>query len=259
MMEVLKSADDVIAIRISGKLADTELADLVQRIESSLEAHEKTHMFMEVEGFSGFDPEGFARALPSGMAMLGKLGRFGRIAVVADQRWIRAWTRIESALLPGISYEIYSSDERDEALAWVEGRREQPHRPALKIIETDKPDVLGFEIDGKLTAEEVHSAALYFDEAMNQDRPIRLFGRIRRIGGADPSAVFDGRYLQMKLKALTRVERYALVGGPAWLRAWVAALDPIVKAELRHFGADEEALAWAWLGAEPKSERDVAA
>ena len=259
MLEVLKSADDVIAIKISGKLADAELADLVQRIEASLDGREKTHMFMEVEGFSGFDVDAFARALPRGMAMLGKLGRFGRIAVVADQQWIRAWTRIESALLPGISYEVYSSDDREEALAWVEGRREQPHGPSLKIIETDQPDVLGFEIDGTLTAEEVHAGALYFDEAMSRERPIRLFGRIRRIGGVEPSAFFDGKYLQMKLKALTSVERYAVVGGPAWLRAWVAALAPVVKAEVRHFEADEEALAWSWLGAEPKSERGLAA
>ena len=259
MLEFLKSADDVIAIRISGKLADAQLADLIDRIEGSLEAREKTHMFMEVESFSGFDLDDFARALPRGMAMLGKLGRFGRIAVVADQQWIRAWTRIESALLPGISYEVYSSDEREEALAWVEGRRDRPHRPSLKIIETDKADVFGFELDGELTAQELHDATAYFDQVFERPGPVSLLGRIRRIGGVDPAVFLNGKYFQMKLKALGKTERYAIVGGPAWLRAWVAALDPIMKPELRHFGADDEALAWAWLGAEPKSERALAA
>jgi len=43
------------------------------------------------------------------------------VAVVADQAWIRAGTRIESALLPHISYRTYMPDERSEALAWVVG------------------------------------------------------------------------------------------------------------------------------------------
>lgn len=47
---------------------------------------------------------------------------FGRVAVVADQAWVRIGTRLESALLPSISYHTYMPEERDQALAWVEGR-----------------------------------------------------------------------------------------------------------------------------------------
>ena len=53
------------------------------------------------------------------MPLFGQLGRFGRAAVVADQAWIRAGSRIESALLPGISYMVVGPEGRDEALAWV--------------------------------------------------------------------------------------------------------------------------------------------
>ena len=55
--------------------------------------------------------------------MLGKLNRFGRVAVVADQAWIRAMTRIESAILPFISYRVFEPAQRDEALAWAKGER----------------------------------------------------------------------------------------------------------------------------------------
>jgi len=58
------------------------------------------------------------RALP----LLGKLNRFGRVAVVADQAWVRAGSRLESALLPNISYRVCLPEERDEALAWVRGQ-----------------------------------------------------------------------------------------------------------------------------------------
>ena len=259
MLEFLNAPEDVIAVRIGGRLTDAELTQIVERVETSIEAREKTHIYMEVEDLSGLDLGALARHLPRGAAMLGKLGRFGRIAVVSDQRWIRAWTRLESALRPGISYELFMPDEKAQALAWVEGRRELPHAPSIKIIETDRPDVFGFELDGSVSAAEMEAVADYFDEAFDRGEPVRLLGRIRRIGGFEPAGLFSGKYLQMKLKALRRVERYALVGGPAWLRAWAEALDPLVAAELRHFEAEEEALAWAWLGAQPKSERALAA
>ena len=259
MLEYLKSADDVIAIKIGGKLSAAEFEALVERVEGGLEARDKTHMYMEVEDFSGFDLGAFAHYLPRGFAMLRKLDRFGRIAVVADQRWVRAWTRIESALLPGISYECFLPAERDQALAWVEGRRDKPHDPAIRIIETDAKNVIGFEMDGKLDADEVEAVAAYFETAMAQERPLRILGRIKRIGGIEPKAIFSSDYLSMKLRALHKVERYALVGGPAWLRGWVALVGPLVKMEVRHFAPEEEDLAWSWLGARPKAERALAA
>jgi hypothetical protein len=259
MLEFLNSAADVIAVRISGKLTEPELAELVERVETSVTARDQTHMFMEVEDFTGFDLGAFARYLPRGTAMLGKLGRFGRIAVVSDQPWIRAWTRTESALLPGISYELYWPDQREQALAWVEGRRDQPHSPAITIIDTDTPGVLGFQLDGTVGADELPAAVAYFEEAMERERPVRILGRIKHVGGIEPKALLSPDYLAMKLRALRKVERYALVGGPAWLRAWIGLIDPVVKMELRHFAAEDEALAWSWLGAQPKAERPLAA
>ena len=56
------------------------------------------------------------------MELFGKLAMFGRVAVVADQAWVRAGTLLESALLPSIRYRVYMPNEREEALAWVEGK-----------------------------------------------------------------------------------------------------------------------------------------
>lgn len=251
MFEVLKTADDVIAVRIGGKLTESEFDDLVARVESSIAGRAKTHMFMEVEDFAGFDLGALARHLPRGAAMLSKLGRFGRIAVVTDQPWIRLWTRTESALLPGIGYELYWPDQRDQALAWVEGRRDRPHAPTVSLIETDTPGVLGFQLDGTIRADELEAIAARFEKEMQQERPLRILGRIRHLGGIEPKAL-SSDYFAMKLRALHKVERYALVGGPGWLASWVALIDPLVKMEVRHFAPEEEALAWSWLGANPK-------
>jgi hypothetical protein len=251
MIEYLPSTGEVIALKISGRLLREELEEIVARVEASLAKYEKTHLFVEIEDFWGVDVTALPGYLPRAAAMLGELRRFGRIAIVSDLRWIRWATKLESALLPHISYETFTADERHRALAWVEGKLNPLHDPSIRIIETDKPDVLGFELDGRISAADAEAAADYFNKALDRKRPLRLLGRVRNIEGAELGALFGHKYLQMKVGMLERVERYAVVGGPVWLCAWIAALDPLVSVELRHFAADQESQAWAWLGAHP--------
>jgi hypothetical protein len=220
-------------------------------VEQSLSGNDKTHMFIEAVGFGGFEaahlPEYLRRALP----LLGKLGRFGRIAVVSDQAWVRAAARIESALLPNIGYEVFDIDQREQALAWVEGRESRPRDAGIHVVETSRPDVLAFEIDGKLTRRDLEAVAERFSAAMAGKAPTRVLGRISRLDGAELGGLVDDDLIRMKFAALDSVERYAIVGGPAWLAGWVSIIDRLAKAEIRYFQLREEASAWEWVGAEP--------
>ena len=121
MHEIIKSPDDVIAVKISGKITLDDLKAIMDRLDEAMANHEKVHVFAETRGIEGIElnalPEHMRRAFP----LFGQLKRFGRVAVVADQAWIRAGTRLESAMLPNISYRTYMPEERDEALGWVCG------------------------------------------------------------------------------------------------------------------------------------------
>ena len=119
MLEMIASPDDVIALKISGSIKGQELDTIMDRLDGIMASHEKVHVFVETQGIAGLElsslPHYFSRAMP----LFGKLHRFGRVAVVADQAWIRVGTQIESAMLPFISYRTYEPDQRDEALTWV--------------------------------------------------------------------------------------------------------------------------------------------
>ena len=119
MLEFIASPDDVIALKISGSIKGSELDAIMDRLDKVMAGYDKIHVFVETQGIAGLElaslPHYFSRAMP----LFGKLGSFGRVAVVADQAWVRVGTRIESAMLPFISYRTYEPDERDEALAWV--------------------------------------------------------------------------------------------------------------------------------------------
>src|SRR3546814_631941 len=121
MLDMIDSADDVIALKISGKISGRELDAIMDRLDAAMARHDKVHIFIETRSIYGIEIAGLpsyaARALP----LFGKLDRFGRVAVVADQGWIRAAAKVESAMLPHISYRVFKPEERDDAFAWVVG------------------------------------------------------------------------------------------------------------------------------------------
>lgn len=253
MIRYIDSADDVIACAISG-IKNEELVDLINRIERSINDNERTHVFVEIDSFSGIDWRAVGSHVPRALPMLGNLKRFGRIAVVSDDPWIRRLTRIESALLPGISYEVFRSAERRQALAWVEGRAETPHGPALTLIETDDPSVIAFSYDGWLTADTLDDTVAKVRQRFSQiDGKFRVLARIGEIHFSELPPLLKREYVRFKIDALRRVDRYALVGGPEWLQTLAESLVPLFPFELRYFERNEEAEAWRWIGARPAS------
>ena len=91
----------------------------MNRLDEVMAKHDKVHVFVETHSINGIEVSGLPSYMARAMPLFGKLARFGRVAVVADQAWVRFGTRLESALLPNISYRTYVPEERDEALAWV--------------------------------------------------------------------------------------------------------------------------------------------
>lgn len=121
MLEFLPTADDVIALRIAHKITGQELDAIMDRLEPMLEIHEKVHVFVETQSIDGIEIAGLGRYATRALPLFGKLAKFGRVAVVADQAWIRFGARIESALLPFISYNTFLPEDGGVALSWVQG------------------------------------------------------------------------------------------------------------------------------------------
>lgn len=119
MIEMIEVADDVIAVRISNKITGDDLDEIMDRLDAVMANHDKVHVFVETRSIDGIELRGLPAYVKRAMPLLGKLNRFGRVAVVADQAWVRFGTRLESALLPFISYRTFTPDRRDWALAWV--------------------------------------------------------------------------------------------------------------------------------------------
>ena len=120
MHQFLSSPADTLAIKLSGTITGEDLDAIMDRVDQILAGHSRIHVFVETHGIDGLQLSALPHHLSRSLPMLGRLHRFGRVAVAADQGWMRIATRIESALLPYVSYRVFGLDRRDEALAWVE-------------------------------------------------------------------------------------------------------------------------------------------
>ena len=121
MLEWIPSPPQVLALKMSDRISGTDLDPLMDRFDAALAQPGKVHLFLETHHIAALEFRGFAQYLGRAMPLMGKLERFGRIAIVADQAWIRLATRLESAVLPHIRYRVCKPEDRDEALAWVLG------------------------------------------------------------------------------------------------------------------------------------------
>jgi len=120
-MDILDTADDVLAVSLSDRITGDELDQIMDRLDAIMAHHDKVHVFVQTHSIDGIELKGLGAYMARAMPLLGKLNRFGRVAVVADQAWIRAATRLESAVLPFISYRVFEPQDHDAALAWVSG------------------------------------------------------------------------------------------------------------------------------------------
>ena len=257
MLEILASPSAVIAMRFSGKFDHDDVEKAKAFFEQHFAPGEKINMFIEVESFTGIELKELPGYVASAAPFLTKLDRLGRVAIVSDAAWLRSLTRFESALLPHVHYETFVSAEREQALAWVEGRSPLPHGAAMTIIETNLPNVVGFGIDGRPAALELKVIADHFEELLRRNRTLRVLARLKLLDGAAIGGILDREILDVKRQSLSKVERFAIVGGPDWLRAWMSLVDLVFKIEIRHFALSDETSAWVWLGAEPLSEQPL--
>ena len=259
MFDFLPGDPGIVAMRLTGRLQYQDIQRAYRKMEEALAAAETVHVYAEIAEFKGFDLDILIKSISIERTLLDRLDRFGRVAVVSDQGWIRGLARIESAILPKITYRIFGSNQREAALAWVEGRDDLPYGHSLRVIETDKNDVLGFDVNGHLGYEEIDRMVREVNALRIEQPPRAVLVRYKSYEGIEPSAVFDHEYLKMKLGLLNQIEKYALVGAPEWMRELVDMMHSLLDVDFRTFDLEDEAEAWEWLKAEPVIERPIAA
>lgn len=257
MIEQLSAAPGVVALRASGRLDERDINEAIALIEEALANRGRIAIFMEID-IAGMSPGAITRDISYGVSKLRELHRFPRVALVTGQEWIRRIARIQHRLLPQIEMQVFSPAERDVAMDWisqplpeVKTEEQESAGPSVRRIETDQPNLIAFEVDGRIRGSDMRLLIPLFDAALEAHPKLRVLVRILNFNGISLDALGADGLVAMKMKGLRQVDRYAIVGGPEWMKSTAERLGPWVPVETRHFPASAEAEAWAWLKADP--------
>ncbi len=120
--------------------------------------------------------------------------------------------------------------------------------PAIRRIDTNRSDLCALEIVGHFTANDLENAYGLLEAAYAEHDKVDLLVRIKHYDGFDWGAVFDEGTIRGKAQALRHIRKYAVVGGPSWMRAVLTVFGPLTAVKTRHFRSSDEGAAWEWIG-----------
>lgn len=125
--------------------------------------------------------------------------------------------------------------------------------PSIRRIENDRDTLFAVEIVGRVSAADAENLFGLLEGAYALTPKLDLLVRLTEYDGVDWHELSAETIERGKADALAHIERCATIGEPNWIPR-VEGFFTSLPVELKHFDADDEAEAWAWLGAKPVDE-----
>lgn len=252
MLQITSSPGTLVAMSVSGQITGKDMDTVIKAVEAALLHNERVSLYAEVEKSISFTAEAFFKDLRYGFSKLRELKRFYRAAVITNNKWLATLVRVEGLVFSQIEIKVFPTSEREAAINWASERAPLIELPketkqAIRMLETDKPNVVAFEIDGQITMEDVNRVIDIFRPILKNQEKICVLGRFKNYRGFDFNAVAQDSFFSFKTKTLSKVERYAVVGAPVWLENFIELLNPLFETEMKCFSSQAEDEAWAWL------------
>ena len=255
MLEILESPKHLVAMKLSGDLTAADIEKAYKAAEDTLKENERISFFAEVGDSIVLTLEGLAKDVVKGIGQITNLSKYYRAAVVTDQGWLGALARVEGLVFSSVDVRVFPTAERDKAFAWASEKPEPLPKAAkagrsIHFIQTNNDRVVAYAINGSVTENDIKEAAKVLNEAFDRHDKVNILVRMKDFGGYDLYALLNDELYRMKYKALSKVEKYAVVGAKPWMRNLMELISPLFKMETRVFDESEEAAAWEWVGAQ---------
>lgn len=246
MIDIERLSPKAHQILIYGEISADDLGQLVAFAKDQNAQGLGGNVLFDLVSMASFSWNAMMGELAHVPALLQWLYRLDRIAVISDEEWIRSAARLESALLPGVTYAVYDAHETERARAWVLEESAHPYTGALTERQADA-GIAVLDLTGRLDRHETERVLALLHAKLADPACARVMLVVHQWHGFDANTAFSSAVWHGKLGLIDQIERYALVGGPVWLRQMAAAFGALVKPEVRTFDLPDEAAALSWL------------
>ncbi|WP_336964278.1 STAS/SEC14 domain-containing protein [Sphingobium aquiterrae] len=118
---------NAVEIIVDGALAREDIPRVIADVVAVLEGTDRLDMIADVRGAPDLHLSLFLEELKHLPALFRIMKALDRVALIADESWIRTAAKIESKLLPGIAYEVFTRAEEGHARDWALRRTDIAH------------------------------------------------------------------------------------------------------------------------------------
>lgn len=115
----------------------------------------------------------------------------------------------------------------------------------LEVRSDPATNIVEFTIDGPVGRAEFDAVIAEIDRKIEDYGSVNLLEEIRSLGKVAPSVLWDD--LKWTLANVGHIDSAAVVCDRAWLEALLRVMQPLVRANVRHFDQGELAAAREWL------------
>lgn len=256
MFERCTAPDHVLAVRLYDDVSLDDMARYKALFDDMLTHQNHIGLCVDFTGLSDVSADALLLGTQADFEFLTHVAQFTRLAIISDKKWPRIVIKGMQTILPMVETRLFTPDQGDAAIAWasahpkITGARE----PAFQLLPPPGDHVMAFALQGILSPDDMPRIRDSFqDFTKNHDR-VRLLARMTDFRGIDPTCILNRELIATKLALLPRLERYAIIGAPAWIAAIMTAVRPLIPGvDIRLFPPEQEDQAWAWISADQAS------
>jgi hypothetical protein len=254
MLEILDGPKHLVAFKLSNTLTADDVDKSTKALAYALKGQERINIFTEIDGSITFTLEGLWRDLVNSVSNFGLRKKIYRLAVVSGSDIYAFLLRVEGLVFSSIEMRVFSPDQRDEAFAWASKEpqplpKPEPPKQAIHFLQTTNENVFAYEVDGRVTEKDIEETVKELKSKFDQKEKINILARMKNFDGFDLIALLNDDLYRVKYQSLSKVEKYAVVGAPTWMRNFLELIDPAFKLKIRVFDMEHENDAWEWVGA----------
>ena len=117
----------------------------------------------------------------------------------------------------------------------------------LLPMDDEGAGILAYAVDeGEINEDDLAPIWARFSDAAGAGSKVRIYAEMHAMPSVSGGMILE-KFRHLK-DILSTVERIALVGDAGWMEIYAKLVDPITKAEIRHFSLDdsEQAKNWVW-------------
>ncbi|WP_415184190.1 STAS/SEC14 domain-containing protein [Phaeovulum sp.] len=251
MLSIKELSPNVWELTLEGVLEKGDIETMERELTPALKGAHPLGLIVRAEGWKDITAGALAEDMKFEFGLLAQWSKIAKMAMVTDLQVFAALLKWVDPILPMIDMKSFASSEVAAAEAFASDlpdRSEAGTGSAITLLADGSDGVLAFEVDGLMTAQDLKKLMGPLEPILQDDRKINLFAKFTNYGGFDPSILTDGSFLGAKFGAIGHLDRYAIVGGPAWIRAMIKGIAPMMPFKMRLFELTDEAEAREWVG-----------